>query len=39
MRAGKAYGVELMVKKQKGSLTGWISYTYSRALLKICHRL
>ena len=32
--SGKAYGVELMVKKQKGSLTGWISYTYSRALLR-----
>jgi hypothetical protein len=31
---GKAYGVELMVKKLKGSLTGWISYTYSRALLR-----
>ena len=31
---GKAYGVELMVKKQSGTLTGWISYTYSRALLK-----
>lgn len=32
--SGKAYGVELMVKKQTGSLTGWVSYTYSRALLK-----
>jgi hypothetical protein len=32
--SGKAYGIELMVKKQSGSLTGWISYTYSRALLK-----
>ena len=32
---GKAYGIELMVKKQAGTLTGWISYTYSRVLLKV----
>ncbi len=32
---GKAYGVEFMIKKQAGTLTGWISYTYSRTLLKI----
>lgn len=32
---GKAYGIELMVKKQVGKLTGWVSYTYSRALLKV----
>ena len=32
---GKAYGIELMAKKQAGTLTGWISYTYSRALLKV----
>jgi hypothetical protein len=32
---GKAYGVELMIKKQLGVLTGWISYTYSRVLLKV----
>jgi hypothetical protein len=31
---GKAYGVELLVKKPGGKLTGWISYTYSRILLK-----
>ncbi len=31
---GKAYGAEFMIKKQSGSLTGWISYTYSRVLLK-----
>ena len=30
---GKAYGVELMIRKQAGSLTGWIGYTWSRALL------
>ena len=32
---GKAYGVEIMVKKQLGMFTGWISYTYSRVLLKV----
>jgi len=32
---GKAYGIELMLKKQAGPLTGWISYTYSRTLLKV----
>jgi hypothetical protein len=32
---GKAYGLELMMKKQSGQLNGWISYTYSRVLLKM----
>lgn len=32
---GKAYGMEIMLKKQSGMLTGWISYTYSRVLLKV----
>lgn len=32
---GKAYGVELMVKKAVGKLNGWVSYTYSRSLLQI----
>ncbi|SFE85578.1 TonB-dependent receptor [Thermoflexibacter ruber] len=27
---GRAYGAELYVKKNKGKLTGWISYTLSR---------
>ncbi len=31
---GKAYGVELMAKKTSGKLTGWVSYTYSRSLLR-----
>ncbi|MBE7170663.1 MAG: TonB-dependent receptor [Williamsia sp.] len=31
---GKAYGLELLVKKQTGKLNGWISYTYSRILLR-----
>ena len=32
---GKAYGVEFMVKKTSGSITGWISYTYSRIFHKV----
>ncbi len=32
---GKAYGIELMINKKVGMLTGWISYTYSRTLWKI----
>jgi len=31
---GKAYGLEFMVKKATGKLNGWVSYTYSRTLLK-----
>ena len=31
---GKAYGVELLVKKTAGKLNGWVSYTYSRTFLK-----
>jgi hypothetical protein len=31
---GKAYGVEVMVKKLSGKLNGWVSYTYSRTLLQ-----
>ncbi len=32
---GKAYGIELMVKKQTGNVTGWISYTYSRVFMRV----
>jgi hypothetical protein len=32
---GRAYGIELMLKKQSGTLNGWISYTYSRSLVKV----
>ena len=28
--AGRAYGLEMMIKKDKGRLNGWISYTWSR---------
>lgn len=31
---GKAYGIEVMVKKLTGKLNGWVSYTYSRSLLR-----
>ena len=31
---GKAYGIELLVKKTSGKINGWLSYTYSRSLLK-----
>lgn len=31
---GKAYGAEFLLKKTAGKLNGWISYTYSRTLLK-----
>ncbi len=29
---GTNYGVEILVKKNKGQIDGWISYTYSRSL-------
>lgn len=29
---GKAYGVEFMLKRKVGKLTGWVNYTYSRIL-------
>ena len=31
---GRSYGVELMAKKTTGKITGWVSYSYSRARLK-----
>ena len=32
---GKSYGVELLVKKNKGNLNGWLAYSYSRSLIKL----
>jgi hypothetical protein len=32
---GNAYGAEVMLKKRTGKLNGWVSYTYSRILLKM----
>ncbi|MDR2389476.1 MAG: TonB-dependent receptor plug domain-containing protein [Tannerellaceae bacterium] len=31
---GKAYGLEVMLRKTAGKLNGWISYSYSRTLLR-----
>ena len=31
---GMAYGVELLIKKMKGKVNGWVSYTYSRSFLR-----
>jgi hypothetical protein len=31
---GKAYGVELFIRKNTGKANGWISYTYSRTFLR-----
>jgi outer membrane receptor for ferrienterochelin and colicin len=37
LRIGKAYsyGVELLVKKKQGLVSGWLSYTYSRSMRQI----
>jgi len=32
---GYSYGVETMLRKNEGKLTGWVSYTYSRAFREI----
>lgn len=32
---GKSYGVELLIRKTAGKLNGWISYSWSRILLKM----
>jgi len=32
---GYSYGIETMIRKNEGMLTGWISYTYSRAYREI----
>ncbi len=31
---GRAYGIEVMLKKTQGKLNGWVSYTYSRTQLR-----
>jgi CarboxypepD_reg-like domain/TonB-dependent Receptor Plug Domain len=31
---GRAFGVELLIRKSLGKLNGWISYTYSRSFLQ-----
>lgn len=32
--AGKAYGLELSLRKPKGKVNGWLNYTWSRSLLR-----
>lgn len=32
---GKAYGLELMLTKKKGEVSGWVSYTYARSLQQV----
>jgi hypothetical protein len=32
---GRNYGVELLLRKNSGKVTGWIGYTYSRAFRKV----
>jgi hypothetical protein len=32
---GKAYGIELLIKKPAGRFNGWLSYTYSRTMLQL----
>ena len=31
----RAYGVEMMVARKKGELTGWVNYTYARTLNQV----
>jgi hypothetical protein len=33
--SGKAFGLEMLVRKTSGRLTGWASYTFSRSLIKM----
>lgn len=32
---GKAYGVEFLLRKNRGRLNGWLGYTYARSFLKM----
>lgn len=32
---GKAYGVELLIKKNSGKVNGWLSYSFSRTFLQV----
>jgi len=32
---GRAYGIELLIKRNAGKLTGWIGYTYARTLRQV----
>ncbi|MEZ4774634.1 MAG: TonB-dependent receptor [Bacteroidia bacterium] len=32
---GKAYGAEFLIRKDRGKLNGWVSYTYARTLIRV----
>lgn len=32
---GRAYGIEVLLKKSRGALNGWLGYSYNRSLLKL----
>lgn len=32
---GKSYGVEFLLRKNRGALTGWLGYTYSRSFFQL----
>jgi hypothetical protein len=32
---GRSYGVEVLIRKSTGKLNGWLSYTYSRSLVRV----
>lgn len=32
---GRSYGAEFLIRKKTGKTNGWMSYTYSRALIKV----
>ncbi|QKG57815.1 TonB-dependent receptor [Hymenobacter sp. BRD128] len=32
---GRAYGVELLLRKNVGKINGWLSYTYARSLVQV----
>ena len=32
---GRAYGVEVLLRKTSGKLNGWLSYTYARSLVQV----
>jgi hypothetical protein len=32
---GKAYGLEFLVKRNRGKWTGWLAYTYSRSFIQV----
>ncbi|MDO6813390.1 TonB-dependent receptor [Tenacibaculum soleae] len=33
--AGKSYGAEFLIKKNKGKLNGWLGYSYSKSLIQL----